>query len=574
MNTKKQFKSLKIFALCALMFSVFSTADAAVVSRTNSRRPAASTSRMPTMAVRLESETKKQSTSETTTPTYDEPTYEEPTPEIIEQVEEEIIIEDKTSQFDEVLDDISSSGDDGSTSLADKIRAQRAALDAQDKISTASKQIQDAMASGKNACDQNLRACMQEKCGKDYSKCAGDTDTLWGDKMDACRRDLPCTGEEYRLFATEIKADRDMNARIAGYNSIIECGNTYNECIFTECGTTFAKCLGKTAGDKAIQKCEKIAKNCREQDSGLSARMMSAFGAVRQDAERAVQRDEKRLYELRDAMASTCKRLGAMFDERTLDCVYTVNFYADEKNTLYASKKAYAGGTFSCDQNWFGVDITTFKENAFRATREQSSATSALMGAGVGTAVGSITSGAIDRAIDRSKAEKALDKAQEEHCENYPDDPECADHKGKKKKDKKTKKDEDDKGTEKDTDSDDAKSDDKSSDASPITVQGIQDSMKQDPFGAPKPNLQAPKLDAATQKTMDKINSEKPHFDTTQKTFDIKLPKTLSGMTGQSMGGIGSYTSGTSSSVTSTGGSTSSSTTNGGGTHTIHPAEK
>lgn len=561
MNTKKQFKSLKIFALCALMFSVFSTADAAVVSRTNSRRPAASTSRMPTMAVRLESETKNQSTSETTTPTYDEPTYEEPTPEIIEQVEEETIIEDKTSQFDEVLDDISSSGDDGSTSLADKIRAQRAALDAQDKISTASQQIQSAMASGKNACDQNLRACMQEKCGKDYSKCAGDTDTLWGDKMDACRRDLPCTGEEYRLFATEIKADRDMNARIAGYNSIIECGNTYNECIFTECGTTFAKCLGKTAGDKAIQKCEKIAKNCREQDSGLSARMMSAFGAVRQDAERAVQRDEKRLYELRDAMASTCKRLGAMFDERTLDCVYTVNFYAGEKNTLYASKKAYAGGTFSCDQNWFGVDITTFKENAFRATREQSSATSALMGAGVGTAVGSITSGAIDRAIDRSKAEKALKKAQDEHEETY----------GKDKSDKETEGTEDSDNTDKKPlleqkatkkAKKDAESNNKPSDDSPITVQDVQNSMKKDPMSGLKMNLQAPQTNPSYKPT--NINT----------TFNTELPKTLSGMTGQSMGGIGSYTSGTSSSVTSTGGSTSSSTTNGGGTHTIHPAEK
>lgn len=552
------------------MFSVFSTADAAVVSRTNSRRPAASTSRMPTMAVRLESETKNQSTSETTTPTYDEPTYEEPTPEIIEQVEEEVIIEDKTSQFDEVLDDISSSGDDGSTSLADKIRAQRAALDAQDKISTASKQIQDAMASGKNACDQNLRACMQGKCGKDYSKCAGDTDTLWGDKMDACRRDLPCTGEEYRLFATEIKADRDMNARIAGYNSIIECGNTYNECIFTECGTTFAKCLGKTAGDKAIQKCEKIAKNCREQDSGLSARMMSAFGAVRQDAERAVQRDEKRLYELRDAMASTCKRLGAMFDERTLDCVYTVNFYAGEKNTLYASKKAYAGGTFSCDQNWFGVDITTFKENAFRATREQKSATSALMGSGIGMAVGSITSGAIDRAIDRHKAEKALDKAQDEHCENYPDAPECADHKDKKKKDKKNKKDEEEdneKTSEEQTETQDSTSDitEKIKNMETPEFENTLDKDLANQFKmkntmaelSPPVELNMPELDASTQRTIDKINKKNLNFNPKPIKFDTGLSTSSSGTSG----------AGTNS-------STSSSSANGGGTSTPHRAEK
>ena len=431
----KEIKFMKIFALFALATAFISVdCNAAVVSRNNTQRPSASESRMPTMAARIESngtnQSKKTSNSKSTT---------EKTPvKDTEEIEEETIIEDKTSQFDEILDDTVSSGPDSSnSSLAEKIRAQRAAYESKEKASEATQMQKEATASGKNACDQGLRKCMQNKCGKDYSKCAGDTDTTWGDKMDSCRRDLPCTGHEYALFVPEIKADRDMNARIAGYNAIIECGNSYNNCIFAECGTQFEKCLGKKAGDKAISKCEKIAKNCTKQDSGLPSRMMSAFGAVRQDAEKTIQRDEKRLYELRDAMRDTCKRLGAMFDERTLDCVYTVNFYAGDKNTLYASKKAYAGGTFSCDQNWFGVDITTFKENAFRATRDQKSATSALLGSGVGMAVGAVTSGAIDRAVDRHKADKALDKAQDEHCENYPDAPECADHKSKKKKDKK-----------------------------------------------------------------------------------------------------------------------------------------
>lgn len=413
----------------AFLFGVIN-ANAAVVSRSNSRRPAAAESRTPTMAIRIQGQnvTSDTTTSDTTEQIETTPTVQEtqkPTPvvtpktETTETITEDFIIEDKTSLFDEVLEDITTSGTDNASDLAEKIRAQRAAMGAADKISTSSQQIKDAMASGKNACDQGLRTCMQQKCGKDYSKCAGDTDTAWGNKMDLCRRDLPCTGHEYSIFTTEIKADRDMNARVSEYNAIIECGNSYNDCIFTECGTTFSKCLGKKAGDKAIQKCEKIAKNCTKQDSGLASRMMQTFGTVRQDAEAAIQRDEKRLYELRDAMRDTCNRLGAMFDERTLDCVYTINFYAGEKNTLYASKKAYAGGTFNCDQNWFGVDITTFKENAFRATREQKSATSALLGSGVGTAVGAVTSGAIDRAIDRSKAEKALKKAEKEHEENF-----------------------------------------------------------------------------------------------------------------------------------------------------------
>ena len=402
------------FALCTLLFALsIGVANAAVVSR--NQRPS-NAARMPTITTKIQNTNSTASTTETETESVSIE------PEITETLAEEIIIEDKSSQFDEFMAETSTTTNDKSKStLAEQIRAQRAALDAADSATAASNQMAAARASGQNACDQNLRACMREKCGNDYSKCAGDTDTIWGTKMDSCRRDLPCTGTEYAMFATEIKADRDMNARVASYNAIVDCGNQYNNCIVTECGQKFTKCLGKKAGDAAISKCTKIANNCKSQDSGLASRAMSVFGDLRVDAEKQVARDEQRLYELRDLMRDTCGRLGAMFDERTLDCVYTVNFYAGEDNTLYASKKAYAGSTFSCDQNWFGVDITTFKENAMRLTRAQTSATSALMGSGIGMGVGAITSGAIDRAIDRHKAEKELKKAEKEHEELYGD---------------------------------------------------------------------------------------------------------------------------------------------------------
>ena len=409
-----------LFALCTFV-ALCATSNAAVVSR--NQRPS-NAARMPTMTATIKSNT----TAQTTTNTILETTVETETVSTPETVvdttdtEPEIIIEDKSSLFDEFMAETSTTTNDKSKStLAEQIRAQRAALDAADAATAASNQMAAARASGQNACDANLRACMREKCGSDYSKCAGDTDTLWGTKMDACRRDLPCTGAEYAMFATEIKADRDMNARVASYNAIVDCGNQYNNCIVTECGQRFTKCLGKRAGDAAISKCAKIANNCKEMDSGLASRAMSVFGDLRVDAEKQVARDEQRLYELRDLMRDTCGRLGAMFDERTLDCVYTVNFYAGEDNTLYASKKTYAGSSFNCDQNWFGVDITTFKENAMRLTRAQTSATSALMGSGIGMGVGAITSGAIDRAIDRHKAEKELKKAEKEHEELYGD---------------------------------------------------------------------------------------------------------------------------------------------------------
>lgn len=331
---------------------------------------------------------------------------------IAKKPEPEIVVENKTSQFDDFMSEMDSvTGSDNDDALAESIRAQRAAFTAQSNRNAAASAAQSAASSNTNECDKKLRACMQNKCGNDFTKCSGDTDTTWGDKLDACRRDTTCTGEEYRLFTTEIKADRDSNAEMSLYNSIINCGNSYNNCIITQCGPTFAKCLGKKSGDAAIEKCKTIAQDCKEQDSGLASRAMSVFGGLRTDAEKTVAQNEKRLYELRDLMRDTCTRLGAMFDDRTLDCVYSIEFYAGEDNTLYASKKAYAGSTFSCTPNWFGIDITTFMENAQRTTRAQTAASSAMLGSGLGIGVGAVTSGAIDRAVDRKKADDELHEA-------------------------------------------------------------------------------------------------------------------------------------------------------------------
>ena len=329
-------------------------------------------------------------------------------------VDEPVIIEDKTSQFDSALDTgAASANDETSNKLADMIQQQRAALDAAIGATTGT------TAASSNDCDSGLRACMTETCGANFAKCAGDGDTAWGQKMDLCRMKLKCTGTEYNALAPEIKADRDMYAKIASYTEIVNCGNAYNNCVIAECGATFNKCLGKSAGDAAIAKCKSVADKCKAMDSGLASRVMNVFGTLRQGAEVQVKSDEQRLYALRDEMRAACGRLGAMFDERTLDCVFTVNFWAANNDTPYASQKRYAGDTFDCTQDWFGVDITTFKENAYRETRAQKSASSAMLGAGVGTAVGAISSGALDRAIDRSKAEKALKNAEKEYEENY-----------------------------------------------------------------------------------------------------------------------------------------------------------
>ena len=320
------------------------------------------------------------------------------------------VVNNKTSQFNDVLSEMGTNATDSSNAaLAETIRRQRALLDAAGDTgatTTGGTNITTA-----NACDAALRKCMSEKCGADFTKCASDSTTVWGNKMDSCRRNTKCTGHEYTLLAPEILADRNAAIELSYYNSVVNCGNRYNNCVFGICGKSLENCLSKSAGDSAIAKCKSIADECREQDSGLAARVMGVFGDRRNIAATEAQRDEKRLYELRDLMRTQCTRFGAMFDERTLDCVYTVNFFAGTDNTLMASKKLYSGDTFQCTPDWFGVDITTYMENAQRLTRSQTSASAAAMGAGFGTAASLWTSGAVMRGIDTQNAEKQAKEA-------------------------------------------------------------------------------------------------------------------------------------------------------------------
>lgn len=407
-----------LFALCALpclAATVVQRGSASTAARPTATRANNAASRMPTAQIRATNNTS------VTTTTDPDPVVTEPVVEPV--IDEAPIIENKSSQFDKVLNNVSTNAIDAAADArADTIRNQRAALDAAAATSAASKQMENALAAGASTCDTGLRDCMKQTCANDFSKCAGDGDTTWGNKLDTCRRRVTCTGEEFQMFAREIKADRDLNAKMDSYTKVLDCGNRYNSCIVAQCGVNFTKCLGKSAGDKAISDCATIAKTCQSIDSGLANRSMQVFATLRQGAEVQAKKDEERLYELRNLMAQQCNRLGAMFDERSLDCVFTVNFFANNVNTPYASKKLYAGDTFDCTQNWFGIDITTYRENAYRLTREQTSASSALMGSGLGIAAGAISSGAIDRAMDRASADKALKKAEKEHKKNFGDD--------------------------------------------------------------------------------------------------------------------------------------------------------
>lgn len=325
------------------------------------------------------------------------------------------VIENKSSQFS-----VGNVGTTNDTALSSAFAAARAAADAS-SISGIRNQ-ESGISTGTNTCNTLLRECMSSLCANDFSKCAGDTDTTFGRKLDGCRDKSDCSGAEYTAFAREILDDRNHNAQNATFDNTLACGTKYQKCITDICGLDFSDCLGTTASNNAISKCKSTADECRQYDTGLGARMTSVFGSLRVNAEIQIARDEARLYELRDLMRKSCDTLGAVFDDRTLDCVFTVNFWTGNNlDAPTASKKLYAGSSFVCNQEWFGVDVTTHIENAGRLTREQTAASSSFLGSGAGVAAGMLSSGMIDRAIDSHKAERALDAAQDEHEQNFGD---------------------------------------------------------------------------------------------------------------------------------------------------------
>ena len=386
-------KRFLITSVSIIIMACFASFDNASAARTAVRGTSAARKSVTT------TQNTKEQVKEPVNEVQESATKEEPTP---------VYVANKTSQFETAVSAVMDIASDDN-SFAEEIRRQRAALAASQNLERATNDQKQALQSGSNSCDQDLRKCMIEKCGNNFTGCALDGDTIFGDKLNSCKRNTKCSGEEFSLFAKEIKADRDLNVQLSSYENVVNCGNQYNACLVNECGNTYTKCLGKSAADAAIKKCETIAKECTEADSGLTARFNAAIGMLREDAEKSIKSDEERLYTLRDSMKSVCENMGAMFDERTFDCVYTVNFFAGaNQSTPLSSRKRYAGDTFVCTQEWFGVNATTFKENALRETRSQTAASSAMLGSGVGTAAGLVASGAIGRAIDTQKAKKDL----------------------------------------------------------------------------------------------------------------------------------------------------------------------
>ncbi len=347
------------------------------------------------------------------------PVATEPQPVTAETVAEpETKIENRSAQFGAA---IAGGGESETSSLQQNIARLRAADEAA-QIAAVGTSLREASANTADACDEDLRDCMTTRCGNNFENCATDGDQIWGGKMEVCRAQTKCTTEEFVAIAPEIKADRDVYSKLGLYVDSIKCGKDYTDCIFEQCGEDFTKCASKRVGDAAAANCRSIAENCRDADSGLESRAQQVFGILREEAEIRVRNDEEALYTLRDRMQESCKGIGALFDQRTLSCVYSVNFTIRGEEYPRSSKKLFPGMKFACTPEWFGVDVMTAKENAARLTEQQTTASSTALGSGIGTAISTFTSGGQRRAADTRAAENAVEEQEEkmtrQKCEN------------------------------------------------------------------------------------------------------------------------------------------------------------
>ena len=276
-----------------------------------------------------------------------------------------------------------------------------------------------------SSCDEAMRVCMEQQCGEDFTRCATDSDAIWGIKIESCARGANCSARETALFSVEIKADRDLNATVVGFRDANQCGEDYNLCIMEHCsqqfsvtdrfsrsnrsirigGTPYVNCLSRQAGEAAVQACRHIADRCRAADSGLQARTLEALGIMRVAMEREAMEAERRLYTMRGQMEAGCRNIGGMFDQRSFECLFNLTMRASgDWDGVVASRTVNAGTEFMCTPEWFGVDLTMYLENIARAEREARGAQAATTGAMYGMATALVASGAINRAMDRRSA--------------------------------------------------------------------------------------------------------------------------------------------------------------------------
>jgi hypothetical protein len=251
----------------------------------------------------------------------------------------------------------------------------------------------------RSKCETELNTCVIGDCGSDLQKCNDDTDAIWSARFQKCRAKTSCTGAEIGVYGDIIKEDIRVDAKISLMNLIISCNNEYSNCLQTQCATTDARsligggavvgfngCVTQAKINSALNYCKPVYDRCRPYDSGIQARFTNMMATLRVEKEKRIAELQKELDVMLPQMRQLCRDSGASFDERSGNCVFTAFLSVEAQGRRYtpASKMVMPGSQYQCTDQWFGVDVTQYLQNAIYSTIQQKSSVAALMGAGLG----------------------------------------------------------------------------------------------------------------------------------------------------------------------------------------------
>ncbi|MDR1697248.1 MAG: hypothetical protein LBR41_03475 [Rickettsiales bacterium] len=332
-------------------------------------------------------------------------------------------IPDRSSYFADIFAaarPASAGGPTSGAALRDSVRAQRAAAD----IAATG----GAITSARSTCDADLRGCMIGLCGDDtYSKCWTDNSIEWNRKMTSCRAKSKCTTAEFDIIAPEFILDRDQFSSDSSFTIRTTCNINHNNCILQNCGRELKDCQNEAGQNRALAACP-ISRECEMVDNGMVGRSRSLFAALRIDYNEEQFANRQRMRELVDIMRNECAAQKGSYDEEGMTCVYSVELAANVYQNMVdrgrvdmgqanmvtlASRKLYAAAVYQCTEDWFGVDISTYMENAERRTANDRIAYNSALASGLAGAAGTVTNLASSGAYGQGSAWDAPDKAAE-----------------------------------------------------------------------------------------------------------------------------------------------------------------
>lgn len=290
------------------------------------------------------------------------------------------INEDKfTEIYNNALRTSSSTGKTGNSAMSNAVKTALA--------SKASESSDDFDYSDLVSCDETWRQCLQgsDVCGTNYILCTTLSPIEFSNRISVCPKKIgDCTVSNATV--KEVINNKDDYMKVSKADSILECGETMSNCIMDICGKGFTKCAKSISVAKT--NCGYIADECSRVDPALWVRTATALNFAKGQMNAEITKIENRMAEIESELRAECSKNNFAFDSSKMQCIGVVDFNA--MGMVLQSKRMSAGSVGNCSDEFFGLDITTYRQNAANETIKQKTVSNTISGAMLGMGVGSL----------------------------------------------------------------------------------------------------------------------------------------------------------------------------------------